>query len=167
MTLIFHDNFLKISHLMQLWSRHFVGGKPSPTRNDPDYCPSQELGYGGQRPKTKADKERFKRHTKRMHVGNNKSISVPKDTPAEAEQLDEHTDMIVENNERWLNVAGQAMVESHAQVKGESNKNKCPAPGCKKIYKGRAWLSLHWSKIHEKDEEKTLAQADAEFSLLL
>ena len=54
---------------MQFWFRHFVGGKPSPTRNDPDYCPSLELGYGGGRPKTKADKERFQRHMKRMVEG--------------------------------------------------------------------------------------------------
>ena len=130
---------------MQLWFRHFVGGKPSPTRNDPDYCPSLELGYGGKRPKTMADKERFQRHMKRMHVGKDINSSVPKEVTGKAEQ-----DMKVENNV----VDGQSN-GSQVQVKGESNKNigavKCPAPGCTKTYKGRAWLSHHWGKVHQKE----------------
>ena len=136
---------------MQLWFRHFVGGKPSPTRNDPDYCPSLELGYGGKRPKTMADKERFQRHMKRMHVGKDVNSSVKKDTIAKAEKHDEHVDnMSLESTD-----VDEQSNASQVQVKSESNKNigavKCPAPGCTKTYKGRAWLSHHWGKVHQKE----------------
>ena len=47
-------------------SRHFVGGKPSSMRNDPDYSPSVALGYSHQqKPKTLKDKARFERYLKR------------------------------------------------------------------------------------------------------
>ena len=149
----------KLSQLIQLWFRHFVGGKPSPTRNDPDYSPSLELGYVGSRPKTKSDKERFQRHMKRTHIGS----STPKNTLAQVKQHDEHIDMIVENND----VAEQDRKGPQVKVKEESDKVidgvRCPAPGCQKTYKRRAGLCLHWWKFHEKEEEMTLSEVEAKF----
>ena len=47
-------------------SRHFVGGKPSPTKTSPDYYPTRHLGNETSvKPKTEADMARFKRHVKR------------------------------------------------------------------------------------------------------
>ena len=37
---------------------------------------------------------------------------------------------------------------------------KCPAPRCRRTFQTRGGLNLHWSKIHEEKEEKTLSQAE-------
>ena len=66
---------------MEICSRHFVSGKPSPTRNSPDYYPTKYLGKATT-PKTEADVARFNRHMKRRFDDSSRTASASKDPPA-------------------------------------------------------------------------------------
>ena len=53
----------------------------------------------------------------------------------------------------------QVPVDKPSMV-GSGTGAKCPATRCRRTFQTRGGLNLHWSKIHEEKEEKTLSQAE-------